>query len=96
MFSRIVLLHFEKIFLSMRANLNNVLSFDILFNQFPVTSVRFESIKKSLMFSWCPQLPIFSDDIRLPRFLCMTSRKWDRVNRCWWEGCWRGRYSRSC
>lgn len=69
MFSGVVLLDFEEIFLGMGTDLNYVLGLNVLLDLFPVTSMLFESVQKGLMFVLCPIFPVFRDDIGLPRLL---------------------------
>lgn len=69
MFAGIILLNLNEVFLSMRTDLNDILSFDMFFNEFPIATVFLQSVKKSLMFGWSPVLAMLGDDVGFARFL---------------------------
>lgn len=69
MFARVVLLHFEKVLLSVGTDLNDVLGLDMLLNLLPVAPVRFERIEEGLMLGGGPILAVLGDDVGLARLL---------------------------
>ena len=69
MLPSIVLLDFEKVFLSMGADLDDVLRLDMLLNLLPVAAVLLECVKKRLMFMRGPVFTMLRDDVRLSRLL---------------------------
>lgn len=69
MLSSVVLLDLEEILLGVRADLNDVLGLDVLFNLLPVATVFLESVDKGLMLLAGPVFAILGDDVGLARFL---------------------------
>lgn len=64
-----LLLHFDEILLSVTANLNNCLGFDVCLDFLPVTLVQIESLNKLLMLFWSPAFAGLAHGIGLPGLL---------------------------
>lgn len=70
MFAGIVLLYFYEVFLSVRANLNDVLSADVTLYLFPGTTVFLQCVKEQLMFFVGPVFAVLGNDVLLARLFC--------------------------
>lgn len=67
MFTCVVFLYFQKVFLRMRSNLNDVLRPHMTFYLLPGTPVFFERVEEQLMFLLGPVLTMLRDDILFTR-----------------------------
>lgn len=79
--SCVVLLDLEKVLLCMRANLDDVLSLDVLLDLFPVSSMFLQGVQKGLMLVRGPVLAMLGDDIRLAGLLSREGVARERAGR---------------
>lgn len=73
MLAGIVFLDFEKIFLSMGADLDDVFCLDVELDLFPVAAVLFEGVEEGLMLSGGPVFAMFGYDVGFAGLLCGKS-----------------------